>query len=490
MKVLILICMFIYSFQNYYFNDIYLSLASNSFLITSRARNGFSYIAFTKHNSTFKNGLILMNYLDDKGLRITRYEGEDSLNISKKVIPLGNTFVKIFDNSGYPLGRFLYDQTIEFTFNETNIYSNLTLPFWVFVGVNLYSKPNSSVDFNTNFDESNWILIEKLASNVKKLPLPELRLESLHISSYFIALFYFIVVFIISILFANHQPLKSRGVIPRMISIILFIDLLPDFFRLLSFKTYEYHFIILYFFKNPLIASLLILLILRFVRYLILFYLNEKKEDAYFKKDKPTKMQLKFKILKHLGRWYSVTAIYISIFIFMFLFYSITYLILYLSNLDPEVVGVIHVIFVIFVMILNLIIILIDMIRNMISFKLLDLYKKDGLYFRLEFYFIETLSQTFFILLIILSLIFLYIEFLNNMSFIFIQIIVTFCYHSILVKNVLIIVFFTVYHLIKSSNPIEKNKMKKILNNEVAKKYFIEYAKTGKFLYLIFRIFN
>lgn len=448
------------------------------FIITSRARSGYSYIAFTKQNTSFDQGLIFMNYYKDGRVQTTRYEGGKTLNLSRKAIPMGKTFEKISDLSGYPLGRFLHDQSLTFMFNQSDFHLKYPLPLWVFVGVNLNSPPNTTDDFEDRFDESYWIYLEYYNNKMKSMPVPELRLESLHVASYLITMLYFVVVLIIAIVYSKYQPLKSRGLIPRIIPIVLFFDLFPDFFRFLPFKAFQFYFIFNYFIKHPMIVSLLILLILRFGRYLLLSYLNERKENAYFMKDKPMKMQLRFTILKHIGRWYSVLAIFCFLFLFVFSFYFIIFLLLFLAGYDTEILGIVHITVILLIMFLNLGVLLFDFIRNALSFKTCYLFTKDNLYFRFEFYIVETISHVIYIFIIIISQILIYVEALFNSSFTMIHISLTISSHSLILNNVLLIVFFTILNMLKSSNKLEKNKMKKLLANQTAKTYFIEYAKT------------
>lgn len=476
-KIFIFILFFITTFQSYYFSNIYFSISYEGFIITSRARYGFSYLAFSKQNNSFENALILMNYYNQNQMNTIRFEGNKTLNISKKVIPLGDLFQSVNDISGYPLGRFLNDQTITFMFNTTNFHSNFSLPLWVFVGVNLNQLPNSPVRFIDKFDESQWIYLDTYSNKMKEMPIPELRLESLHVSIYVITLVYFIIVLIMAIWYTKYQPLKSRGIIPRIIPVVMFVDLFFDFFRFCPFYFFQFYFIIRYLIKEPLILALLIILLLRFGRYLILFYLNERKENAYFRKDNQTKMQLKFKILKHLGRWYSVISIYFMLYFFIFLFYFMMVLILFLTNNDIDIVRIINIFLELIVMLLNLFVLIFDFIRNIILSKSLRLFKKDTLYFRLEFYIIENIANFIFVIFIIISHILLYVKSSINSSFTFINIMLTLAYQSIIFKNVLLVVFLTIYNLLKTNNT-EINKMIKLLNNETAKTYFIEYSKS------------
>lgn len=462
--------------QSSYFKNFYLSASYDRILVTSRARYGYFYFGIAEKNSTtFDNGLaLLLVNTPGGGIDFTRFQGGNPTNLSKTIIPLGDEILDVIDWSGFPIGRFLDDQTFIIELNYTKFSQKFPLPLKIFLGINLNSQPKSSLDFVPKFDESEWVIIKNFSLGLELISHPNIRIETLHPSIFAITLFYQIVLCIIIIAFSQFQPLKSRGVYPIFVVIIFTIDLACEVLIFIPFNSGSFYIFLKYFVKRPLLQTVVFLYSLYFIRFLLLVYLNKRKEKVFFEEKSPTNIQFKFKLLKYLGTFYIAIPIYIIFFIFFEILFVLAYVVEIYTIQFVETFGVILIICNIF---FTFIIMVVDIILNFNSFKTCKVYTQDTLFFRFEFYIFGSINS----ILSIIGFIFFIAFFNTNLGFMMYLLFLPAFHHVLILTNVIFPLVITIYKLIIHQiykSKISETQLDIILKNEVSREYLANFAKT------------
>lgn len=462
--------------QVFFLDNIYLSVTQDIISVTSRARNGYFYLGISNNNSSFENGIALIVTNSNSALDFVFYQGGSDKNLSRTNISQPLEVKKILDLSGFFFGRFLDDLSFQIEVNKTAYQNKFPLPFYVFVGYNKNSKPKSPNDFEEKFEESAWLKIPDYHYRAQALVAPLLRIETIHPAVFAFVIFYHLVFALLAIIFSKYQPLKSRGILPILIPLVLIIEVFCDVFTFLPFKIQQGYIFINYFIRYPIILAIITIYNVQFIKLLLLFYMNERKQIIFFQKNKPTSMNYRFQFLKYMGKFY----VFAPLFFIFYIFYVIVIVIVYFIEITIKIniVGLTTILITLFLFLTSSIIYLYDLVKNFNSFKTCKAYTDDNLFWRIEFYVLGAINYLIFFVGITVCLYF--IIFNPNGLYLLFLFAMTIFHHEMLFSNTLFLLFITIFKVFLSCFKKKKleSELVQILDNETSKEYFIQFAKS------------
>lgn len=413
--LLLLVC-FTYQ-QGLLKNDFYLSFTDNSvdnstidtftLWYATRGRFGYSFIVFTKELYNFTNSLIYVFYIKDEAAQVLQYRSIENLNIVQNVdfdLTLYNN--TLFDYTNYPVGWWKDELELTIDITKSVFQSRFSDPFYVYLGTDYWSNPP-----NQTLNLTSLISIidrQNLTTTTIVFNYPDRRVETLHPALYFLALIYYIFLFILLIIFNifKKQPIYSRGFTPFLALFSHFLCLLPGFYVFyLTLESYSTYCNIWYYIQDPLIIVILFLCNLNFLRYSILLILNNSRKSTIL-----DKMKINFKVnklewylilLKHMGTWYFTLIVSVLVYGFMIILFSIQ---LGVYGCDGNIyyfgdyfyLGLLVLLFV--CLFIQLIVDLIINSKRIFTCKFVEIWKEDILFFRVEFYIIGLFTFIFYII--------------------------------------------------------------------------------------------
>lgn len=381
-------------------------------LVHSRARNGFLILALSPSTETFVNATILISKYSGRYVLTDRLQGRNNTNLK------GLNFTKLNDtlwipNEGaiineYPFGLFIDDVYSIYFFNQSLFLNKFQNNFYVKIayshdgpaelGIFYDSKMISGeVSFNYSFVDSKSLYVNSVLGPLGALLL-NIRIENTHLSLYIIVLIIIFTTLILCIIFYRHQPLRSRGLFPILSNIILLIYYFASIpiLTMNMQKIYDYICIPIYYFQVPSILALIYLYAFQYFRYIILTNENKRKKFVILQKNSDQAVVLKvpwyYKVLNFFGKNWMILINFIVLFSIIICLYLIINLFQgYQCNQTLDFIGMLLQYIITMVAVgLFFILFIFDVILNIDKLKkckLLEFWKEDVFYMRLELFF-------------------------------------------------------------------------------------------------------
>lgn len=312
-----------------------------------------------------------------------------------------------------------------------------------------------------------------------------LRVENIHISLYIISIVFIFFILILCILFFKFQPLRSRGFIPILSNLILLTYSFAGapYFTMTIQQFYNYICIPVYFIMVPSLIALTYLYCFQYLRYIILTNENKRKKFVIIQKTKSNKSIVSipwyYKILNFLGKSYMTILIFIIINIILLGIY----LIINLSNgyrcdSQSEKSSLIaQFVYLIFGFVLFFFVMLIDIILNFDKIKnckLIDFWKEDIFYMRIELF--VGYPQMIIFSVLVFSLTFTQIDFFGfNLTYMILN----------TLRILLLIIQFSIFSLVITiikllirlfKKPIQQDMIVTLLSDPISNKLFQEFS--------------
>lgn len=332
------------------------------FEITSLTRYGFASFVFS-NSSTFNNSLEFIFWIDDKNEKFFLFTQQDHFafnltrdfryNFKNQVIFKGITYYLTLNSSLVP-------------FKEDKLF--------VRFGGSSFNQPkfehNKSLEFQEQIEVNSQKIVPKLYSS-------SLRVEFFSIPSSFVYFGFFIVHWILMILFSKQQPLKSRGIIPFLALIMYNYQLIHLIENFLTMEQIYFYTIYASIINYPFLICTVYIWGINYFRYVMIFYLNNRKLTVVEKKSQNTSKAFLI-LLKYINHW-SFTVV------FMFIFILILNGIFFLFALNiPGFLNFYLAYFMYFILFLILLTVFIFDLSTNINWKQKNCIKEDIYYFRFE----------------------------------------------------------------------------------------------------------
>lgn len=362
-----------------------------------KGRYGYGVLAVSNKNNSFEDALVFMTYFTPSNFIINRYVGQKNSTFPltreifnstdpKEQLYLGNMNVNFF-----PIGYIISDLKYNFYINYTLFEEKFGNQFWVYAGINYNQRPNSPTDFQLRVDEQQLMYID-LTQNYPFyfIVTPYPRIETLHISVFFITLAFYFFIFLLLCIFSRWQPLRSRSSVPFLGCIAQFIFLFVDISQFfITLEQMRYYCLVLAIIQRPIIGIVVLITLLHFFRYVTIINMNQRKNAIIENKEEGGKVKLFFRILKVIGKWWVNVIIVIITFIIISGCSIILQLIVGVC-LNDNTSNYSFALFLVLLFILFILVIIYDLVLNWKKIKTCDLlsfWKEDIFYLRFEIYF-------------------------------------------------------------------------------------------------------
>lgn len=380
------------------------------FFFKARSRFGYFFVAFSPSNVTLVNAFSLLMLVDytsgHAGYRNITYwslKGVDGMNFYENASLASAVPWYVLDHyktdlNYFPIGRYIDD--ISYTVNlPRSKYGWITEDHYIYTAFSYDDNPLDPTKIHQP-DESTLLKVSDLNSIDNLYYAPTLRLEQMHLSPFIIELSILPLLMGLCILLyiLNVQPIRSRGITPMLACVGHFLHLFSGITQFIyTLEDFKYNCIWLYFMQQAVLLTLLFLSLFHFFRYILIVNLNRAK-FFYVQKsamgtgstDVSIAQQWKFRILKILGSSWLLFALVIVV----YLVYALAHLIgfsatNFVCNNEVYWYSIFYVVSISLVMGGFLILFVYDAILNfgkVLSCRLLDFWREDVFWYRLEVY--------------------------------------------------------------------------------------------------------
>lgn len=327
--------------SRFFVKNLLIATTKDSFEVVSRTKFGYSIFGVPSSNSsTFNTTKLYIVWIPtDAPMQVRRVVSSSDFTITKKlnIISDDDLAARVDDVGPKPFAGTL-DLLIFSLIFDNNLANNsagFQTPFYFYCAAKLNGLPSLNGDemiIDNNLDQSGWVTITAHSNTSMAYKEPRARLEPLHPAPFAITLFYYLVVFILLIIFARFEPLKSRSILPFIATIVQFFYLLSDFFAF-GFTLEDWHkgyCYVWFFIQQPLIYCIISLSLIQFARYLILLVFQSFKNKIIEVKNTSTASGLK--IMLKIFKFTNNPIIYLLYIFIIYLIFAIIFLILLIVN--------------------------------------------------------------------------------------------------------------------------------------------------------------
>jgi hypothetical protein len=310
--------------------------------IKKKGLNGFQILCLSKEQNITQNLTCYTSQVKSMSLIASQLVG-NSTNLQVKTTEENALLINVRDENEYPIPLSPNFLKVSFLLNLT-IFQNLfslaenSSKIWIYAAYNSKYQTNSISKLINDYDESfisyidigksglwinfsNFKEFDHILDNKSFFKFTQMSIASFAFESVFCLLNAFC-----CILFYFQQPMKSRGIITILASIMLFIGSFENIYLYFDLEYYYIGCYTLTLVRIPTQCSIFLLVLFSFFRFIIISSLNSRKNQIYLLKKNGNDVKVKhiFKILKFLNHPIAISFIWFFSFIFLVGIYGIT----------------------------------------------------------------------------------------------------------------------------------------------------------------------